>query len=451
MIQRANSYGWSILALGDLIFYAFSLVATLAIRYDAIPSRSLVMSHVPSFIVLFIVFILVSLSAGLYDKQIANARRSIVGLILKVQLIDILLGTAFFYLAPAGITPKANLVIYFIISTLLILLWRIVMAPVLTAGRKQSVVLVGTGADIKALHEEVNAGQYAFFISDTVNPVATISETVAQISETVEKSKASIIVADLSNPHVEAAMPFLYSIIFSGIQVIDASKLYENVFDRIPLSMIGERWMVENSASVLASRHMYDALKRTMDILAGFILGTISLIFYPFVYIAIKIEDKGPLFITQERIGKKGKIFKILKFRSMSGNDQGKYGDNGSTSLVITRVGKFIRVSRIDELPQLWNLLKGDLSLIGPRPELPSLVSVYDREIPYYSARHLVTPGLSGWAQIYHEAHPHHSVATEETRDKLSYDLYYVKNASFMLDLKIALRTLQILLKRSGR
>ena len=188
-----------------------------------------------------------------------------------------------------------------------------------------------------------------------------------------------------------------------------------------------------------------------MDILFGLFFGTISLVFYPFVYIAIKLEDRGPIFITQERVGKNGKIVKIVKFRSMSGNDNGKYGANGTTPHVVTRVGKFIRVSRIDELPQFWNIIKGDISLIGPRPEFPSLVQVYEKEIPYYNARHLVKPGISGWAQIYHENHPHHSAESEETRNKLSYDLYYIKNRSLVLDLKIALRTFQILLKRSGK
>jgi lipopolysaccharide/colanic/teichoic acid biosynthesis glycosyltransferase len=175
------------------------------------------------------------------------------------------------------------------------------------------------------------------------------------------------------------------------------------------------------------------------------------LIFYPFVYIAIKLDDGGPIFIIQERVGKDGKNVNFYKFRSMSGNDQGKYGKDGTSKHFVTRIGKIIRKTRIDELPQLWSVIKGDLSLIGPRPEFPALVNVYDKEIPFYNARHLVKPGLSGWAQIYHEAHPHHAIATEDTKEKLSYDLYYIKNRSLALDIKIALRTMQILMKRAGK
>ena len=129
--------------------------------------------------------------------------------------------------------------------------------------------------------------------------------------------------------------------------------------------------------------------------------------------------------------------------------DDGGEGNNGRAEKV-TRVGSFLRASRIDELPQLWNVFKGDISLIGPRPELPALVKRYSEEIPYYNVRHLIKPGLSGWAQIYHDQHSHHEVDTLETKNKLSYDLYYIKNRSLMLDLKIALKTLKILLSRSG-
>jgi lipopolysaccharide/colanic/teichoic acid biosynthesis glycosyltransferase len=117
----------------------------------------------------------------------------------------------------------------------------------------------------------------------------------------------------------------------------------------------------------------------------------------------------------------------------------------------ITRIGAFLRTSRIDELPQLWNILKGDLSLIGPRPEIGELVKEYTAHIPYYNIRHLIKPGLSGWAQIFHENHPHHALDVEETREKLSYDLYYIKNRSFLLDVIITLKTIRILLSRTGR
>ncbi len=113
-------------------------------------------------------------------------------------------------------------------------------------------------------------------------------------------------------------------------------------------------------------------------------------------------------------------------------------------------MGNILRKTRIDELPQLWNVLVGDISLIGPRPELPTGVAIYDKEIPYYNIRHLIKPGLSGWAQIHQENHPHHGAEVNLTREKLTYDIYYIKNHSFWLDIKIALKTIKALLSRTG-
>lgn len=118
---------------------------------------------------------------------------------------------------------------------------------------------------------------------------------------------------------------------------------------------------------------------------------------------------------------------------------------------IVTRFGAFLRKSRLDEFPQLWNVIRGDLSLIGPRPEIPSLVKEYEDQIPYYDIRHLIKPGLSGWAQLYHDNHPHHASDVQETKVKLSYDLYYIKNRSVLLDFKIALKTLKKLASRAGK
>jgi lipopolysaccharide/colanic/teichoic acid biosynthesis glycosyltransferase len=170
-------------------------------------------------------------------------------------------------------------------------------------------------------------------------------------------------------------------------------------------------------------------------------MRAVSLVFYPAVYLLIKFDDGGSVFFEQDRIGKNNKLIKVKKFRSMSAD-----GSN-----IVTKTGKWLRKLRIDELPQLWSVLKGDMSMIGPRPEIPSLVRHYEEEIPYYNVRHLIKPGLSGWAQLYHTDPPKVSADSEKTRRKLSYDLYYIKNRSFMLDLKIALKTVKALLSRSGK
>jgi len=185
-----------------------------------------------------------------------------------------------------------------------------------------------------------------------------------------------------------------------------------------------------------------------MDIMIGFMLGVFSLALYPFVYLAIKLDDGGKVFILQRRVGRNNNTIKLLKFRTMDFDDEGKW-ETGAVNNV-TRVGEFLRKTRVDELPQLWNVLGGSISLVGPRPEFPEPAHHYNKEIPYYNIRYLIKPGLSGWAQILHENHPHHGTDIEETTIKLSYDLYYVKNRSVTLDLQIALKTVKTLLSRSG-
>jgi lipopolysaccharide/colanic/teichoic acid biosynthesis glycosyltransferase len=185
-----------------------------------------------------------------------------------------------------------------------------------------------------------------------------------------------------------------------------------------------------------------------MDIVLAFILGIISLVVYPFVYLAITLDDKGKIFIYQERIGHNNQPIQIIKFRTMSVDDGGE--GVADRHITVTRVGKWLRMSRIDELPQLWNVFIGDLSLIGPRPELPNLVKLYEKEISFYNVRHLIKPGLSGWAQLYQKTPPKFATDYDQTKVKLSYDLFYIKNRSFLLDLKIALKTVKTLLSRSG-
>ena len=224
------------------------------------------------------------------------------------------------------------------------------------------------------------------------------------------------------------------------------NKIYEDIFDRVPISLLKYNWFLENIST--EPRGVYDALKRVMDIIISTPLLLVTAIIYPFVALSMKLEDGGSVFIAQDRVGQNNKMIRVFKFRSMARNelDPTKKSDN-----MITKTGAFLRKTRLDEFPQLWNVLKGDISLIGPRPELPEAVKHYTEEVPYYNVRHLVRPGLSGWAQIYHDAHPHHSVDIVETKNKLSYDLYYIKNRSFLLDLKIALKTLKTLASIAGR
>ncbi|MBX4181689.1 exopolysaccharide biosynthesis polyprenyl glycosylphosphotransferase [Candidatus Parcubacteria bacterium] len=440
-----------VLLVGDLAVFVASLWLTLLIRTRELPSKELFYTHLAPFSLLFLAWILVFYIAGLYEKHTVILKSRLPSVLAQTQLTNSGLAVAFFYLVPLfGITPKTILFIYLIVSFALILGWRVYGYFFIRHAQANNAILIGSDEEMKTLYNEVNNNPIynIHFVSSVDLSRSDENGFWDEIMAEIYSKDVSIIAIDLSHENVEPVLPHLYSLIFSKVSFIDMHKIYEDIFDRVPLSLLRYNWFLENIST--SPRAAYDALKRLMDISLSFLLLIPSLILAPFVILAIKLDDGGKIFISQERVGERNRLIKILKFRTMSRDDKGHYGDDAVPN-VVTKVGKFLRKSRIDELPQLWNVLKGDLSLIGPRPELPVLAKRYSEEIAYYNVRHLVRPGLSGWAQIYHDLHPHHGVDTEETKNKLSYDLYYIKNRSFLLDLKIALRTLKTFVSISGR
>lgn len=397
--------------------------------------------HFWPFTLIIGVWILAFFISGLYEKHTLILKSRLPSTVFNAQIANSFIAVLFFYFIPYfGITPKTNLFVYLIISFITVLLWRIYGDRILHPLVKQKGIIVGSGEEMKELLEEVNNNSrygLEFISSVDLNRIAGM-DFQEEILRRVYSEEVQIIAIDLKSEKVEPILPHLYNLIFSRVKFIDMYKIYEDLFDRIPLSLVRYNWFLENIST--ESRITYDVVKRITDILMSFFVGTVSLVFYPFVYVLIKLDDGGSVFFEQERIGKSNKIIKVKKFRTMS--------EDGSKK--ITKVGKWLRKLRIDELPQLWSVFKGDMSMIGPRPEIPTLVKNYEEEISYYNIRHLIKPGLSGWAQLYHTDPPKIDADAEKTRRKLSYDLYYIKNRSLMLDLKIALKTIKALLSRSG-
>ncbi len=387
--------------------------------------------------------------AGLYEKHTMLFRSKLPSIVINAQIVNAVIAIAFFYLIPYfEIAPKTNLFIYLVISSAFIAGWRLYGARVLGFRKKERALLVGSGEEMRELREEVNKNpryNMTFVSSVDLGEIEGI-DFEGEVLGVIYSEEVTAVVIDLRDARIEPLLPRLYNLIFSGVRFVDSHKVYEDIFDRVPISLLNYNWFLEN---ISQSAHIvYDVLKRTMDAVAAIAIGAASLVVYPFVWIAIKLDDGGPLFFVGERIGQNNKPVHLYKFRSMSVESQG----NGIEAKPhVTRVGEFLRKSRIDELPQLWNVLRGDISLVGPRPETPALVKLYEKEIPYYNIRHLIKPGLSGWAQIYHHEHAHHDMDVAETKRKVSYDLYYLKNRSLILDIKIALRTVQTFLSRTGR
>jgi lipopolysaccharide/colanic/teichoic acid biosynthesis glycosyltransferase len=438
-----------VLFVGDIIFFVLALWLSLYVRGLQVPTQKIFTEHLAPFSLLFLAWAVIFFVAGLYEsRSIILARRALSASLLVAQVINIVIAALFFFFVPLfGIAPKVLLFIYLVVSFLLILAWRVFLFPLLGIQRPEPAIVVGEGAEIGALVEAMRGAHRApVKIAEIVSPSSlALSRTIVAA---MERHKARVVVADFSDTRVSDAFPQVYNLLSVGVRFFDALALYEEVFGRVPLSTLNERWLARN-----ISRYMhgfYDGVKRTIDIVVALPIALVSLVIYPFVFAAIKLDDSGDVIISMPRVGEGGKHFNFYKFRSMSGNDKGEYGTNGATKLNVTRVGGFLRASRLDELPQLWNVLRGDLSLIGPRPEVPTLVDVYEKEIPYYGVRHLIKPGISGWAQLYHHADPHHATAVEDTKNKLSFDLYYLKHRSISLDLTIGLKTIRRILMRGN-
>lgn len=436
-----------ILFAGDLLSFSLALWIALALRYGSLPSAQLVFDHLEPFSVLFLLWTFVFFVAGLYEKHTLVFKGKLPSLILNTQVVNSLLAVVFFYMFPFfGIAPKTVLAVYLVVSFLLIVLWRVTLVPRFGFRHRENAILIGAGDDMQDLKEEMNGNErynLRFVSSVDLNQLDGIAFQ-EEVVEKIYSEGVTSVVIDLKHEKASAILPSLYNLIFSKVRFLDMYKVYEEVFDRIPLSLVGYNWFLENIS--FSPHTMYDTLKRMMDVVVAGALGVVSLVFYPFVYLAIKLDDGGDVFITQDRIGKGNRIIKLWKFRSMKKNDGGVWPKDGDSS--ITRVGSILRKSRIDELPQLWNIVRGDMSLIGPRPDIIDLGKKLASEIPYYTVRNLIKPGLSGWAQIKQDIVPH---SIEETRERLAYDLYYLKNRSFILDLTIALKTMKTLLSRTGR
>lgn len=438
-----------VLFFGDIFFFVFSLWAALYFRFAEIPTWARLEMHLVPFSILFAVWILVYFIAGLYEKHTLILKSKLPSVIFNAQVVNSIFAITFFYIIPVfGIAPKTILFIYLFISFGCILFWRLYGISLIGSSEKQPAMLIGTGDEMRELLSEVNGNsRYDLYFESSID-VHNIDSIDMQedIVTRVYSNNIKIIAIDFSHEKVTPLLPHLYNLIFSKVRFIDSHRIYEDIFDRIPLSLVTYSWFLENIS--VSPKVAYDFLKRVMDIAVSFILGTVSLSVYPFVWIAIKLDDGGKIFIRQERIGQNNQNINIFKFRTMSVDDEGAGEQNRAQK--ITRVGKFLRASRIDELPQLWNVFVGDISLIGPRPELPKLVNLYEKEISFYNVRHLIKPGLSGWAQLYQKTPPKFSTDYDQTKIKLSYDLFYIKNRSFWLDIKIALKTIKALISRSG-
>lgn len=449
MGERAREL--SILIIGDIIVFNVALWLTLLVRYFELPTLELLNQHVPPFLTLSAVWLGIFFILGLYDKHTNLLKKFMVSRILSAQIINVVVAGALFFVLPFGITPKTNLVIYLVISILLMTAWRLRVVPLLSPKQRHKAILIADGPEAIELVDEINNNdRYNYYFIRIIDEetLRNTGDFEQKIMSLMEREQIELIVADSRGESIKSFLPTLFNLSFLhfAFTFLDFNKLYEDTFDRVPVRTLQYEWFITNISQ--SKKTIYDALKRMIDVVGALVLLVPTAILFPFIALAIKLGDKGPLLYHTTRVGQYNKPITIYKFRTKNGIDVGKAALK--STLVDTKIGVYLRKLRLDELPQLFNVLRGDLSFIGPRPEMPALAEVYAREIPYYNTRHFLKPGLSGWAQINNYDVPRGGVDVERTIAKLSYDLYYLERRSLLLDIHIALKTIATIIMRTG-
>lgn len=437
--------------IGDVVCFTLALWLTLFVRYLEWPSEERLDAHFGPFLFLSSLWLLVFYIAGLYDKHTVFLKGMLLSRIINTQIVNIIIAAILFIVIPFGIAPKTNLVIYLFISIGLITFWRIYLFSLFSPKTRHKAILIADGEEAIELADEINNNdRYNYSFVRIIDERAALHtpDFESKLLELIDRERVDIIVANPRGEHIERVLPAIFDLAFLKFEFsfLDFNKVYEDTFDRIPLSSLRYDWFISNVSQ--SNTPVYDAIKRTIDWLGAVILLIPALLLFPFIAMAIKLNDGGPLFYVAERIGRYNRPIHIYKFRTKNGFDKG--ADALKSNLQDTAVGKFLRKTRLDELPQLINILLGDLSFIGPRPEMPALAAVYAEQIPYYNARHFIKPGLSGWAQIKDADAPRGGVDIERTKRKLSYDLFYLKRHSLLLDIQIALKTIATIVMRTG-
>ena len=357
--------------------------------------------------------------------------------------------------------PRIGIGAFLVLASILTLIWRGIYIRLYTSsGMMRRVVIVGAGKagySLAEIYNKINPPPFLLigFIDDDLkkqgkshNGFAVLG-TSKKLLDIVEDYHVSDIVVAINGEIKGETFQVILDTQEQGIEVVRMPIMYEELTQRVPVEHLESDWVIRSFVDQVRVSGMYELFKRLMDIFGGLAGLLIFVIIFPFTALAIIIESGFPILYSQERLGKGGRLFRIYKFRSMLQNaeEDGEARPATINDPRVTRVGGFLRRTRLDEMPQFISVLTGEMSLVGPRAERPELVAQYQKQIPFYRARLLVKPGLTGWAQINYG----YVASVKETVVKLEYDLYYIKHRTLNMDFSIVLRTIGTVLRRTGR
>ncbi len=407
---------------------------------------------------LFTLFItIINGALGLYRHDLPRsfggaAARIILALLLGLGVLYVVL-----VLTPCSTSCEQTLAMSGTLSLAAVLLLRATLLHRLDPRLfSRNILVLGTGPEAALVEQALLAtgmrgmSLLGFYPIDTgevaVNPERILSPTKTLTDEVNEMEVDEIIVAVRERRGGVLPLTELLQCKLEGISVIDLSTFFERLRGEVRIESLRASWLIYGDG--FRQGLIRTVVKRLFDLSGALVLLIVSLPFMLLAAIAIKLESRGPIIYQQERVGEAGRVFRVKKFRSMYSDAEadGKPRWAKANDDRITRVGRLIRKTRIDELPQIFNVLVGEMSIVGPRPERPFFVAQLSQQIPFYAARHSVKPGITGWAQVRYK----YGDTVDDAVHKLQFDLYYIKNQTLLLDLLILFRTMTVVLSGEG-
>ncbi|USN94561.1 MAG: sugar transferase [Candidatus Nomurabacteria bacterium] len=418
----------SYILLGDAISLVVSFFVMIALGFPGLDKEEVINLHQGPFIIISILWLIVFFVFNLYDQKNLRPTPASIGYLGFATFLGTMLGAGLFYLFPSfGISPKVNLLIFSASSFFLIIIWRRIFFRIFEKSLVQKIAILGKNQRSQEMISELKNYSY-------LGKIVGEFETTEALANFCQKNKVDfiVIVEDIKEDIVKTLNDI-------NLPVLRLKDAYEEIFSKTSIDLMTN----EDAISILEKKDLgRNFLYRILEVLFSVLILTVTLPITVLFGIFIFLEDGAPVFYKQDRVGKGGKNFKVIKFRSMTKNAESAgamWAEKKDPR--VTKVGKVIRKLHVDEIPQMINIIKGDIALVGPRPERPEFVEKLKEEIPYYYIRHAIKPGFTGWAQIKYR----YARSVLDSKEKFEYDLYYLKNKSFLLDLGIILKTIQII------
>lgn len=459
MVRGPISKKQILLVIVDLIIVIGSifLASTIVIGFDN--GLNYIKVNYLSFCLTGCIYIFAFFYSGLYDFRKDFRLPHNLVTIAYVSVIAFIIVTFCFYISWSLRLGRGIYLINGILITLFLISWRYAYSHIVTRPQFQTrTLIVGAGEAGKTILTEIKNSKGAglkiiAFADDDKTKLNTIVGGVPvlcdknNLLETMEKYKITQIIVAVTHEKQKGLIKALIKCSQRGAVIVDMPSFYELLTGKVPFDHIDDLWLLNSLTS--QSKFHVEKIKRLMDIVLASVLLLLTSPIIPIIVLLIKKGSSGGIFFVQERVGKDAKPFKMFKFRSMFQNAEQKTGAvfASDNDVRITGVGKFLRKWRLDEIPQLINVIKGDMSLVGPRPEREVFISEFQEKIPFYAQRLAVRPGLTGWAQAKYL----YSSSFEQTEEKLKYDLYYIKNLSFILDCIILFHTVKVIVFGRGK